>query len=109
MTPAMMLLALLGAHGFFDYGGQGDFQARAKNVSAPIPGVPWYQALTAHAFTHGAAVGLITGSFGLGLAETVAHWATDYAKCRGWIGFNTDQLVHIACKVAWVAIVTGAA
>ena len=30
----------------------GDFLARAKNRTAPIPGFPWWQALTAHAAMH---------------------------------------------------------
>jgi hypothetical protein len=44
-----MMIALFGAHFYFDYAGQGDFMARAKNRLAPIPGVPWHSVLTAHA------------------------------------------------------------
>jgi hypothetical protein len=99
-----MLFALLGAHCFFDYAGQGDFVARAKNVNTPVPGIPWWNVLTAHAVQHGAAVALITGIWWLGVAEVVAHWLTDNAKCRGRIGFNTDQAVHVGCKLAWFAV-----
>lgn len=96
---------LLVGHALADYPLQGDFLARAKNRTAPIPGVPWYQALFAHAAIHGGFVGVITGSVWLGLAEFVIHAAIDDAKCRGWISYNTDQALHIACKTLWVAII----
>lgn len=98
-----MLVYLIAAHAFFDYAGQGDFMAKAKNPSAPIPGVPWYQPMAAHCAIHGAAVYAITGLALLGLVEFIAHGVTDYAKCRGWISYNADQAIHVACKVAYVA------
>jgi hypothetical protein len=101
MTPTMMLIALLMAHAFFDYAGQGDFMSKAKNRYAAIPGVPWAQALGSHALMHGGAVALITGMPALGILEFVAHWVTDDLKCSGKIGFNTDQAIHIACKAVW--------
>ncbi|WP_374660898.1 DUF3307 domain-containing protein [Phenylobacterium sp.] len=107
MTPVEMFGALLLAHALADYPLQGDFLSKAKNRTAPIPGVPWQQALGAHAVIHGGFVGAITGLWWLGVAEAVAHWLTDDAKCRGRISFNQDQAIHIACKVLWVAIATG--
>jgi hypothetical protein len=104
----LMLIALLGAHWFFDYAGQGDFMAKAKNSTAPIPGVPWRQVLIAHAGIHAAAVALITGVWWLFLAEYVAHYAIDDMKCRGHISFNTDQALHIYFKVLWFALAWGA-
>jgi hypothetical protein len=107
---ALTLFALLvAAHAVCDYPLQGDFLARAKNRAIPIPGVPWYQALGAHAIMHGAAVGLLTGSLGLGLAEAASHAIIDDLKCSGKIGFNTDQALHIVCKLVWVAILGTAA
>lgn len=99
-----MFLLLIAGHALCDYPLQGDFLARAKNRIAPIVGVPWYQALGAHAAIHAGAVGLITGSVWLGVAEFVAHSLIDDAKCSGKIGFNTDQSLHIACKAAWVLL-----
>lgn len=102
MHPLTMLLAL---HLLCDYPLQGDFLARAKNPAAPLPGVPWTLALTSHAFIHAAAVGLILPSFVL--AEFLAHWAIDFAKCASWFGndarraFWLDQALHVACKVCW--------
>lgn len=110
MTPGLTMFgALLVGHALADYPLQGDFLARAKNRTAPIPGIPWQQALGWHAVIHGGAVGLITGVWWLGVLETVIHAVTDDAKCRGKIGFNTDQAIHVACKVLWVAIAAGIA
>lgn len=96
-----MLLKLLAAHALADYPLQGDFLSKAKNRTVPIPGVPWYQALGAHAMIHGGAVALVTGSQRLGIAEAVIHAIADDLKCRGKLSFNQDQAIHLACKVAW--------
>lgn len=103
--PALVLLFwLLVAHALCDYPLQGDFLARAKNHRQPIPGVPWYQALAAHALIHGGAVALLTGSVWFGLAEFSCHVAIDHAKCDGAFGFDVDQAIHVACKVAWALL-----
>lgn len=99
----LMLIALLGAHFFFDYAGQGDFMAKAKNETTPIPGVPWRTIMVAHCAIHAAAVALITGIWQLGMAEFCAHIWTDRAKCQGRITFTNDQFIHVACKVVWFA------
>lgn len=106
MTPFMLLFVLLGAHSFFDYAGQGDFMAKAKNASAPIPGVPFWHALISHSVIQGAAVAFITGLPVLGIAEMVIHGITDHLKCLGKISFTTDQAIHVLCKVAWVIAAT---
>jgi len=95
---------LLAGHAVADYPLQGDFLAKAKNRANPIPGVPWYHGLLPHAAIHGGMVGLITGSLTLGVAEFVAHCFIDDAKCMGRISYNTDQALHVACKVLWVAL-----
>lgn len=99
-----MLFKLLAAHALADYPLQGDFLSKAKNRTAPIHGVPWYQALGAHAMIHGGAVALVTGSQRLGIAEAVVHAITDDLKCRGKLSFNQDQAIHLACKLLWVAL-----
>lgn len=98
------LILMIFAHMLADYPLQGDFLSRAKNHTAPLPGVPWYQALAAHSAIHAGAVFLITGSALLALAEFVIHAVTDYAKCAGRISYNADQAIHIGCKVLWVAL-----
>ena len=107
MSYSMMLIALIAAHALADYPLQGDFLSKAKNRTAPIPGVPWQQALGAHVVIHGAFVAFITGIWWLFFAEALIHWLTDDAKCRGGLTFNEDQAVHLGCKVAWWLIAIG--
>lgn len=99
-----LLFLMLAWHALADYPLQGDFLAKAKNESAPIPGVPWYQALAAHSMIHAGGVAVITGSVILGMCEAVAHFAIDRAKCRGMIGFNLDQALHVGCKALWTVL-----
>lgn len=101
MSFVAILLLLFAAHALCDYPLQGDFLARGKNRNAAIPGIPWWQCLTAHALIHAGAVYLITGSLLLAGLELVIHWWTDFGKCDGWFGFNADQAIHFGCKLAW--------
>lgn len=105
MNPGVLFLALVAAHALCDYPLQGDFLAKAKNRTAPIPGVPWWQAMGAHCAIHGGAVALITGYWWLGVAEASVHFNVDNAKCRGFLTFNQDQALHVAYKVLWVGVV----
>ncbi len=102
--PLEIFALLVFAHMLADYPLQGAFLANAKNRWAPVPGVPWYQAMAAHTIIHGGLVFLVTGSLILGLAETVLHALIDDAKCRKLISYNVDQALHIGCKLAWVVI-----
>ena len=97
-----MLFWLVSVHFLCDYPLQGDFLAKAKNHKSPINGVPWYQALLAHAFIQGAGVALITSSVSLGLLEAIAHVVIDYGKSDGWYSFNMDQFLHLLCKFIWL-------
>jgi hypothetical protein len=99
-----LFAALMVGHMLADYPLQGDFLARAKNKSAPIPGVPWYQALAAHSIIHGGMVWAITGVWWLGALEAFFHATTDHCKCIGFINFNVDQTTHAICKLWWAAI-----
>lgn len=107
---------LVFGHMLADYPLQGDFLARGKNASAPLPGVPWPLIVFSHAIIHGGMVLLITGSLWLMLAETIAHALIDHAKCTGHFqgrcgsperAFIVDQALHIACKVLWCALLLG--
>lgn len=104
MNGFELFAAMVVGHAIADYPLQGDFLAKAKNRAMPIPGVPWQQALGAHAIMHGGMVWALTGNIWLGLAEVAAHAAIDDAKCRGKLSFNADQALHMACKVAWAVI-----
>jgi hypothetical protein len=107
--PILLLIALVGAHLFFDYAGQGDFMSKAKNPTAPFPGVPWWNIMAAHSAIHGAAVALITGIWWLFVVEAALHFMIDTAKCRGRISYNIDQAWHLLCKLAWWCVVMVAA
>jgi len=47
-------------------------------------------------------------SAALGVAEAVAHGVTDWMKCEGRISLNTDQAIHLACKIVWFRLVIAA-
>ena len=104
MSPLALLLALIVVHFLCDYPLQGPFLSEAKSQLKPIPGFPWWQAMTAHAAIHGGGVALVTGVWWLGLFEAVAHFIIDDLKCRNLLSVNTDQALHILCKLAWVVI-----
>lgn len=97
-----MLFYLLCSHFVCDYPLQSDFIAVGKNpAKSPLNGVHWFWIMCGHAFTHGAGVSVVTGSVALGIAETVAHFFIDLAKCKGMTTCNEDQLLHILCKAVW--------
>jgi hypothetical protein len=119
-----LLVMYVAVHAICDYPLQGDFLAKAKNRATPIPGVPFWQALGAHVAIHAGGV-LVTTFWGLlviqmavgnvawdtmfalslfcSLIEALAHALTDDAKCTGKIGFNSDQAIHLTCKLFYVA------
>jgi len=107
MNPFTLFCLLIAGHAVADFLLQGDTVAVEKNrhsTSILQKHVPWYYWLGAHAICHGAAVGLITGSLGLGIAETVAHAFIDFGKCEKWYSIHIDQALHFACKVFWLII-----
>lgn len=114
MTAFELFALMMLGHFLGDYPLQGEFLARGKNRSRPLPGFPWHQILFAHAVIHGGLVALavvIAGISGypellrlavvFGLAETFVHVAIDDGKCRGTFGFNVDQSLHALCKLIW--------
>lgn len=102
-----LLFLLMTAHALADYPLQGPFLSEAKNRHTAVGKVFWPHALTAHAVIHGGFVLVLTGSIWLALAEVVIHWVTDFLKCENCVTLNTDQFIHVACKVAW-ALIAGA-
>jgi hypothetical protein len=105
VTTVETLVLLLLGHLLADYPLQGDFLSRAKSAVNPIPGVPWWQAMSAHCGIQAGFVWLATGSVTLGALEFVVHFVTDDAKCRNRISYNADQAIHIGCKLLWLAAV----
>lgn len=101
IDPFLLLFLLLVGHALADYPLQGEFLATAKDRNTSIGAIFWPHALTAHALIHAGFVAVLTGSVWLGLGEFVTHWLTDRMKCERVIGLNTDQAIHIGCKVVW--------
>ena len=95
------ILLLFAGHALCDYPLQGDFLAKGKNHRNPLPGVPWYQCMGAHALIHAGMVYLVTQSYTFAICEFVVHFWTDYAKCDEKLTFNQDQAIHYAFKVLW--------
>lgn len=101
-----LLFWLIVGHFVADFPLQSDPMARGKAMfKEPLFGVPWYLWLTAHCAVHAGAVMLATGRIELALAECAAHFGIDCLKSAKITGIHTDQALHIACKVMWVAIV----
>jgi hypothetical protein len=92
---------LFAGHALCDYPLQGNFLAKGKNHRNPLPRVPWYQCMFAHAMIHAGMVYLITQSVTFASLEFVVHFWTDFAKCDGKLTFNQDQSIHYAFKVLW--------
>lgn len=105
MTVNPLLWMLIG-HALADYPLQGDWLSKAKNPTlTPIPGEDIsLLALACHCAIHAGAVKLATGSWLLAFGEFGMHGAIDFMKCRGRLGYNADQLLHVACKFAWFAV-----
>ena len=101
-----LLWWLIVGHALADFVLQSSTMAMGKSRHhRGAPGEPpWYYWLGAHALMHGGAVTLVTGSAGLGIAESVAHGLIDFGKCEHAYGFNTDQAFHLVCKLVWIWI-----
>jgi hypothetical protein len=116
--PALLFLFLCG-HALADFALQTEWIATNKNrhvrraLSPELRAqmqIIWPHLLTAHSLHHGLMVYLVSQKLSLGLAETAIHWLTDFGKCEKWYGFHADQILHVAAKVLWTAlIVTGVA
>jgi hypothetical protein len=113
-TTAAIFFVLLIGHVLGDYPLQGRFLAMAKNRHADVtslfggnlpPRGLWIHTLTAHSLIHAGIVWFITRSLTLGLVELALHWVIDFAKCEKWTNFTVDQLLHVACKVGYAALI----
>lgn len=126
MTPAflpiasdqpwwVLAFAFIIGHAVADYPLQGEFLALGKNHRLP-PGTLhynkgdsvrglWLHCLTAHALIHAGVVWAISGFFVLGLIEFVLHWILDFLKSARLTNLHFDQLLHLACKGGYVALI----
>lgn len=99
-----LLFKMAIGHALGDFALQSDFMAKFKSRKSESE--MWMHVLLAHSLIHGGAVYIATGNEYLGIAETICHALIDHSKCEGWIGFHTDQWLHIVCKGCWAIIAT---
>jgi hypothetical protein len=104
MTILIKFFWLLVGHAVADYPLQGEFLAKAKNAWAPVSGVPWWIAMTAHCLIHAGVVMLVTHSLPLALLEFTMHFGIDVFKCAGMSNFIADQYMHVLCKLFWAIL-----
>lgn len=108
----ILLCILLFAHMLADFPLQGDYIAKFKNPEwykeRNWIEERWWYIMSAHCMIHAGFVGLITGIWQLGAVEFVWHFIIDLAKCKGKIGYMTDQTLHILCKVFYVIVIYSA-
>lgn len=84
-----------------------DYTAAGRGPSGLKQATPWYYLLLAHASTHAAQVGILTGSPWLALYELSAHCLIDYLNDEGHISIHLDQMAHLFCKAVWVVMAGG--
>ena len=106
-TAFALFFALAIVHALADFPLQGGYLARNKVRSTADGRGEWAVALTAHSLIHAGGVWWVTGSMWLGIAELFLHGAIDLEKGNGRFSFVTDQLLHLACKAVYVALLTG--
>jgi hypothetical protein len=103
-----VLFLMIAGHALMDFALQPEAMAVEKNRHSATPlqkAVPWYYWLTAHSLCHAGAVWFVTRSPFLALAELVAHWFIDFAKCEKWTNIHADQAMHVGCKIVWYALI----
>ena len=110
----VLLLTLFAGHYLVDFALQTSAMDQGKNrrsvpkqydpvIHGPLQRV-WLHYLTAHASIHGLVVGIVLNPT-FGVIEYVLHWLIDVAKCERWFGIHTDQILHLLCKVVYVAVI----
>lgn len=91
-------------HALADFPLQGDYIAKQKQRGKADNTSTWIVALSAHAIIHAGGVWLISGSLILGYTELILHALIDIGKGEGEFGLIPDQLLHLACKLAYALI-----
>lgn len=104
-TTYELFFALMVGHVLADFALQNDFIAAAKNHKTKLGELYWKWVLPAHGLIHAGFVYGITGSIVLATFELICHTIIDYLKCDGKISFNTDQLLHVLCKLLWITLI----
>lgn len=98
-----MFFQLVMGHYLADFALQSDWMAKFK---APKSFPYWLHVMTAHCAIQALSVWLITHSWVFTAMEFFGHFAIDVLKCKGKIGFGTDQALHISMKLLYVSLDT---
>lgn len=102
--PLAVFFALAIAHALADFPLQGDYLARNKIRANSPDRTTWLTALAAHSLIHSGGVWWVTGSVWLAFAELLLHAGIDTGKSAGRFGLAIDQLLHLACKGVYAAL-----
>lgn len=102
-NPLAIFFALAVVHALADFPLQGSYLANQKSRQSATSRDEWIVALSAHSLIHAGGVWLVTGSMALGAIELALHALIDLGKGERKYGLITDQLLHLACKVAYTA------
>ena len=92
-------------HTFCDFPMQGAYLSRQKCRCGAQSRADWIVALAAHSIIQAGGVWIVSGSLVLAAIELVLHAIIDTAKCEGHYGLVTDQLLHIGCKLLYLAAI----
>ena len=103
--PLALFAAFVVMHALADFPLQGDYIAKQKNRREADNNSVWIVALTAHCIIQAGGVWLVSGSLLLGCVEFVMHMLIDMGKGENSFGLVTDQLLHLACKLAYVMFI----
>lgn len=101
VTTIWMLTLLLAGHVIADTVLQPGWLSIRKYDPNPDHAAP---AMLIHGAVHALPVAMVTGVWELAIIEMFLHPLIDRAKASGWYGLKTDQALHIACKIVWVAL-----
>ncbi len=104
--PFAVFAAFVVMHALADFPLQGDYIAKQKSRAQADSFSVWVIALSAHCVIHAGGVWLVSGSLAFGIAELGAHALIDGYKGEGKIGIVADQVLHLACKVVYTALLT---
>jgi hypothetical protein len=102
--PLALFAAFAVMHALADFPLQGDYIAKQKSRRHADSLSVWIIALSAHCIIHAGAVWLVTGSLAFGFAELALHALIDICKGEGKFGLIADQLLHLACKLAYAML-----
>jgi hypothetical protein len=103
--PLALIAGFLVMHALADFPLQGDFIAKQKSRAKSDNRSIWIVSLSAHSVIHAGGVWLVSGSLTFAAIELILHALIDLGKGEDKFGLITDQLLHLACKVVYVALI----